>query len=180
MKRSLIVLSVLSLVCTGVAQAEVAAGDIQLDFLGAWTQQNISGGGHTQLFFAALRPGIALTDNIRVAAVGDYTHVGVAGTNVDIYALGVSGEYVFMPTNLLNPYVGGMITYANASKSFSGPGGGDGWVWAPRVGVLYTLNRTNNVFAEYQYQMFTGGLNDIVNNAHLIVLGIEHKFKTGR
>ena len=61
------------------------------------------------------------------------------------------------------------------------PGSGaDGWLFAPRVGVLFTLNRTNNLFAEYQYQMYTGGIDKVVNNGNMVLLGIEHKFKVGQ
>jgi predicted porin len=182
MKRSLVVLAVVSLVFAGVASAEVKKGDIQLDFLAGWTQQNLSGdigGGHATVFFGAVRPGIALTDNIRVAGVGavayeDTTNVG----HVTVWTLGVGGEYVFMPASQLNPYVGAEIAYANADA-----GGGfslDGCLFAPRAGVLFTLNRSNNLFAEYQYQMYTGDLDKIVNNGHMVLLGIEHKFKVGQ
>jgi hypothetical protein len=83
-----------------------------------------------------------------------------------------------MPTNQLNPYIGGEIAWADADIG-SGVGSTQGWLFAPRVGVLFTLNRTNNLFAEYQYQMYTGDINKVINNGHMIVLGIEHKFKAG-
>jgi hypothetical protein len=68
MKRSLVVLSLVSLVFAGVASAEVKKGDVMLDFLGGWTQQLDGRGG--DIFFAAVRPESLLTDNIRVAGWG--------------------------------------------------------------------------------------------------------------
>jgi hypothetical protein len=201
MKRSLVVLALVSLVFAGVASAEVRKGDLQLDLLGGWTQQNLSGvnpdggdprghNGHFDMLFGALRPGIALTDNIRVAGVGfgvwERHPVGHEKSDSSTtWGLGVSAEYVFMPANQLNPYVGGMVAWAHSDESVThgligeAASGGEGWLFAPRAGVLFTMNRTNNLFAEYQYQMWTGDL-DPLRNGHMILIGIEHKFKAGQ
>jgi hypothetical protein len=182
MKRSLVVLSLVSLVFAGVASAEVKKGDIMLDFLAGWTQQNFSdaaGGGDASVYFGAVRPGYALTDNIRVAAVAAVAHMSVASSDSTVWALGASGEYVFMPANTFNPYVGAEIAWATADTDFA-PKTVDGILFAPRVGVLFTLNKTNNLFGEYQYQIYTGDIGDAIDNGHMILLGIEHKFKAGQ
>jgi opacity protein-like surface antigen len=186
MKRSLVVLSLVSLVFCGVASAEVKKGDVMLDFLAGWTQQNLSddfGGDSISVFFGAVRPGIALTDNIRVAgvAVGIIENSDIA--DVRVWALGVSGEYVFMPASQLNPYIGAQIAWANADISSDDEdfdGDVSGWLWGPRVGVLFTLNPANNLFAEYQYQRWEGDIRDVLDDGHMIMLGIEHKFKVGQ
>jgi hypothetical protein len=181
MKRSLVVLSLVSLVLAGVASAEVKKGDVQIDFLGGWTQQNLANSdGHISVYFGAVRPGYALTDNIRVSGVAAAAKVTAMGTDTTIWALGASAEYVFMPTNILNPYIGGEIAWASADTDAVGGGNADGLLFAPRGGVLFTLNPTNNLFAEYQYQMYTGDLADVVQNGNMILLGIEHKFKAGQ
>ncbi len=116
MKRSLVVLSLVSLVFAGVASAEVKKGDVMLDFLAGWTQQNFTdeaGGGDISVLFAAVRPGIALTDNIRVAGVGAVVDVS-NGADTTVWAIGASAEYVFMPANTLNPYIGAQIAWASA------------------------------------------------------------------
>ena len=182
MKRSLIVLAVASLVFAGVASAEVKKGDIMLDFLAGWTMQNFSddaGGGDMNVFFGAARPGIALTDNIRVAGVGAIAYVDAMDSKTTVWAIGASGEYVFMPANQFNPYVGAEIAYALADTDLA-PSNVDGILFAPRVGVLFTLNKANNLFAEYQYQFWMGDIGDTLDNGHMILLGIEHKFKTGQ
>jgi opacity protein-like surface antigen len=188
MKRSLVVLSLVSLVFAGVASAEVKKGDVMLDFLAGWTQQNFSdeaGGEDISAFFGAVRPGIALTDNIRVAGVGAVAKIS-NGTDTTIWALGVSGEYVFMPANTWNPYVGAMFAWASADTDiglFDGEGGDssvDGWLLAPRVGLLYTLNRANNLFGEFQYQFWGGDIGDALDNGYMLLFGIEHKFRVGQ
>jgi hypothetical protein len=50
----------------------------------------------------------------------------------------------------------------------------------PRAGLLYTLNRANNLFAEYQYQIWDGDIGDALDEGHMVLLGIEHKFKVGQ
>jgi len=180
MKRGLVVLSVACLMLGGVASASVQKGDVILDFMAGWTQQNLSddaGGGDISVYFGAVRPGIALTDNIRVAGVAAIAHFSASGFDATVWTLGASGEYVFMPANTLNPYVGGEIAWANGDTD---AGDADGFLFAPRVGVLYTLNRTNNLFGEYQYQFWTGDIGDVVDNGHLILVGIEHKFRAGQ
>jgi hypothetical protein len=194
MKRSLVVLSLVSLVFAGVVSAEVKKGDVQLDAYAGWTQQKIadnvgfgvgqssvSVSGDVSVFFGAIRPGYALTDNIRVAGVAGVANVSLPTINsvdpgsVTAWLLGASAEYVFMPANTLNPYIGGMIAYATADK-----GAGNGVMYAPRVGALYTLNQTNNLFGEFQYQLYTGDIGDVLDHGYMIMFGLEHKFVVGR
>jgi hypothetical protein len=178
MKRCLIGLVVVGLLFASVANAEVRKGDVLLDFLAGWTLQNPAGpGDDINIFFAALRPGIALTDNIRVGAVGAVVTEN-SDIDITIWTLGASGEYVFMPANQLNPYIGGEFAYASADLDVGDTT--DGWLLAPRAGILYTLNTTNNLFAEYQYQIWGGDLDDVLDDGHMILLGIEHKFKVGQ
>lgn len=181
MKRSLIGLAVVGLLFAGVANAEVRKGDILLDFLAGWTMQTpaAEGADDINIFFAAARPGIALTDNIRVAAVGAVA-VETGAVDITVWTLGVSGEYVFMPASQLNPYIGAEFAWASADIDTPGFGTVDGWLVAPRVGILYTLNTTNNLFAEYQYQIWGGDIGDALDNGHMVLLGIEHKFKVGQ
>jgi hypothetical protein len=181
MKRSLVVLSLVSLLFAGMASAEVKKGDVLLDFLGGWTQQNFTdeaGGGDISVLFAAVRPGIALTDNIRVAGVAAVVDVSNDLLDATVWAIGGSAEYVFMPANTLNPYIGIQIAWANADLGLGEDV--DGLLWGPRVGVLYTLNRANNLFAEYQYQIWAGDIGDALDDGHMVLLGIEHKFKVGQ
>jgi hypothetical protein len=173
-------LSLVSLVFASVASAEVKKGDVLLDFLAGWTQQNFTdeaGGGDIDVLFAAVRPGYALTDNIRVAGVGAVVNVS-NGDDVTVWALGGSAQYVFMPSNTLNPYIGIQLAYASADLGIGSDV--DGVLWGPLVGALYTLNRANNLFVEYQYQLWSGDIGDVLDNGHMVLLGIEHKFVVGQ
>lgn len=179
MKRSLVVLSVLSLVFCGLATAEVKKGDVLLDFAAGWTRQNVSddlGGNSIDVLFGTVRPGMALTDHIRVAGLGAVVRVDSDIADATVWAAGVSGEYVFMPSNMLNPYIGAQIAWASADLDDDDA---SGWLWGPRLGVLFTLNPANNLFAEYQYQRWEGDIGDALEDGHMILLGIEHKFKVG-
>jgi len=183
MKRSLVVLSLVSLVFAGVASAEVKKGDVMLDFLAGWTQQNFADdAGDISVFFGAVRPGIALTDNIRVAGVAAVADVSSDIIDTTVWAVGASAEYVFMPANTLNLYIGGQVAWASADFDIPGIGGDnvDGLLWGPRGGLLYTLNRANNLFVEYQYQIWSGDLEDLLEDGHMVLLGIEHKFRVGQ
>jgi len=187
MKRSLVVLFLASLVFAGVASAEVRKGDVMLDLLAGWTQQTYADNfdnGDLDVYFGALRPGIALTDHIRVAGIGAIAHATtILGGDVTTWAVGVSGEFVFMPANVLNPYIGGMAAWAEADTDGGiidfVVGDKDGWLLAPRAGLLYTMNRSNNLFFEFQYHFWTGGLEDILDHGFILLLGIEHKFRVG-
>ncbi len=173
-------MSLVSLVFAGAASAEVKKGDVLLDFLAGWTQQNFTddaGGGDISVFFAAARPGYALTDNIRVAGVGAVVDVS-NGVDTTVWAIGGSAQYVFMPANTLNPYIGVQIAYASADLGIGSDV--DGVLWGPLVGVLYTLNRANNLFLEYEYQLWSGDIGDVLDDGHMIVVGIEHKFVVGQ
>ncbi|MCX5646083.1 MAG: outer membrane beta-barrel protein [Phycisphaerae bacterium] len=184
MKRSLIVLAVASLVFAGVVSAEVKKGDVFLDFSAGWTHTSYTGsGGNDNLYYGSLRPGIALTDNIRVAADGGVSYDDGQSSTVTTWLLGVSGEYVFMPASQLNPYVGGLLEWASSTTDLNGDSfSSDGWLWGPRVGALYTLNRTNNLFGEFQYLMWEGGIRKDggKDSQYGVMFGIEHKFKTGQ
>jgi hypothetical protein len=188
MKRSLVVWALASLVLAGVASAEVKKGDVTLDLLAGWMQQSYAENfdeGDLNVYFGAIRPGVALTDNIRVAGVAAAARAtNILGGDVTTWAFGVSGEYVFMPANALNPYIGGMFAWANADTDGGiidvVVGDRNGWLLVPRVGLLYTLNRSNNLFGEFQYHFWTGGLDDILDHGFMLVLGIEHKFKVGQ
>jgi hypothetical protein len=187
MKRSLVVLALVSLVSAGVARAEVRKGDVTLDLLAGWMQQSYADTfdeGDLNVYFGGIRPGVALTDHIRVAGVAAAARItNIIGGDVTTWAFGVSGQYVFAPAGMWSPYIGGTAAWAKAD-----PDGGvidavvgdrDGWLLAPSAGLLYTLNTYNNLFGEFQYQFWTGGLDDILDHGFLLVLGIEHKFKVG-
>ncbi|MCJ7673556.1 MAG: hypothetical protein MUO33_00205 [Sedimentisphaerales bacterium] len=45
-------------------------------------------------------------------------------------------------------------------------------MYGPLAGVRYFVSRSVSIFFEYQYQIYDGGINDIVEDAHSIFVGI--------
>jgi outer membrane protein W len=180
MKRGLMVLSVLSLLVGGVATASVQKGDTELDALGGFLFEN----GENEapdfdIYFLSGSFGYFLTDNVRVGAAAAWTHLGInppVGSNidVDIWALGGNVKYHFMPTNQWVPYIGAQVFYASADLEDVNA---DGFLWGPVAGLRYELNANNDFFVEYQYQLWTGDLGDVLNNGNAFFLGIAHQFK---
>jgi len=168
MKRSLVVLSLVSLVFAGVASASVKQGEIELDFAGSLQFQNFENGDDETLFDVFARLGYFVTDNILVGVTGS----GTWQDGPDIYGIGGFATYNFMPANLLVPYIGGQVAYDWVSGD-----GDDGVMYGPLAGVRYELNPNNDLFVEYQFRLFAGDLGDTFDNVHGVFFGIQHIFK---
>ncbi len=172
MKRSLVVLSLVSLVFAGVASASVKQGQVELDLAGSLQFINFDNGtglDNETVFNVLARLGYFLTDNIEVGATAN----GTWQEGPDTYGIGGFALYNFMPANLLVPYVGGQLNYQWTT------GGLDesGLMWGPIAGVRYELNPYNHLFAEYQYRLFTGDFSDTFDSVHGVFFGIQHIFK---
>jgi hypothetical protein len=175
MKRSLMVLALLGGLLGGVATASVQKGDTELDALGGFITENFDsdvGGGDFDLFFLSASIGYFLTDNVRVGGSVAYANVD-NGLSLDVWAIGGSAKYHFMPTNQWVPYVGGQVFYASLSDG----GDADGILWGPVAGLRYELNANNDFFAEYQYHIWGGDIGDVLDDGHAIFVGISHQFK---
>ena len=198
MKRWLILLTAGCLVFASAANAAVQQGDTELDFLGGWMSQNGAGSdpnsgdisADVDGLFLMGRVGYFLTDNIQVGAVGlgawTSTTLEVDGesadVDIDIYGLGVSGKYHFMPTNQWVPYVGAQLIWADVDLDASdidsdADESGSGVLWGPLAGLRYELNAYNDFFVEYQYQIWDGDMGDLLDDGHLLFVGLIHQFK---
>jgi hypothetical protein len=180
MKRGLMVLSVLSVLVGGVATASVQKGDTELDALGGFLLENGDNGAPDfDIYFLSGSFGYFLTDNIRVGAEAAWVHLGInppvgGDIDTDIWALGGNVKYHFMPTNQWVPYLGVQVLYASADTEGENA---DGVLWGPVAGLRYELNANNDFFVEYQYQVWSGDVGDIINDGNAIFLGISHQFK---
>ncbi len=193
MKRWLILLSVGCLAFAGVASASVQKGDTELDALLGWTTQNFEGSGGIDAWWLAGSVGYFVTDNIQIAACGMWASLDVEVADVDVYGLGAKAKYHFMPTNQWVPYVGGQVMWASADLNIGDlgdffddeelgdlddlSGDADGVLWGPVVGARYELNANNDFYVEYQYQLWSGDIGDLLKDGHMVVLGIVHQFK---
>jgi outer membrane protein W len=174
MKRGLMVLSLLVLV-GGVATASVQKGDTELNALGGFLSENgINGADDVQIGFLSGDFGYFLTDNIRVGVAAAYVNIENS-IDTDIWAVGGSAKYHFMPTNQWVPYIGGQVFWARAEEGFGG--NVDGILWGPVAGLRFEMNATNDFFVEYQYQIWSGDIDEVINNGNAIFVGIAHQFK---
>ena len=175
MKRWLVLMSVGCLAFASVASASVQQGDTELDALGTWMSQNGEGDVEDlDVFFLSARLGYFLTDNIQVSAVAQGAWTEVFGTDYDVYGIGAAAKYHFMPTNQWVPYAGVQILFADVD---SDDGDGDGTLWGPLVGLRYELNAYNDFFVEYQYHIWDGDIDEVLDDGHGLFVGLIHQFK---
>lgn len=175
MKRWLILFVVGCLAVAGAANAAVQQGDTELDALGAWMTQNGEDDyPDTDVLFLSVGVGYFVTDNVQVqgAALGAWTEV--EDVDVDIWAIGGRAKYHFMPTNQWVPYIGAQVMWANAEDDVDDV---DGVLWGPVLGMRYELNAYNDFFVEYQYHMWSGDINDFLDDGHGVFVGLIHQFK---
>jgi outer membrane protein with beta-barrel domain len=203
MKRWLILFTVGCVAFAGMASAAVQQGDTELEAQGTWMMQNSAGRPSTandlpgidiDALFVSAGIGYFLSDNLQVGAVamGMWTSFdveAVAGSStdyqVDMYGIGAKAKYHFMPTNQWVPYVGGQVMWANAdidldlAAGATSPWDGDidGVLWGPILGLRYELNAYNDFFVEYQYHLWTGDIDELLDDGHGLFLGLVHQFK---
>ncbi len=117
-----------------------------------------------------------------------------ADLDVDLYGLGGGVKYHFMPTNQWVPYIGAQVLWVDADVDADftvtfeeGEGtttetGGeslsaDGVLWGPVAGLRYELNAYNDFFVEYQYHMWSGDIDEVIDDGHGLFVGLIHQFK---
>lgn len=184
MKRWLILLSVGCLAFATGASASVQKGDTELEASFAWmSQSGVGSNPDFDAWFLSGALGYFVTDNIQVAVAGFWSSFDWSSNlDLDVYGIGAKGKYHFMPTNQWVPYVGGQIYWANADVGASSPGltantDTDAVLWGPVVGARYELNANNDFFIEYQYHIWDGDIDMLLDDGHALFGGIVHQFK---
>jgi len=176
MKRCLVLLSVISLSFAGVGVASVQQGDVELDAMAGYFDENgASGNGDISAWFVSAGLGYFLTDNIQVSGVAAGIWTSIDDVDTNIYAFGARGRYHFMPQNQIVPFVGAQILWAKADVDFGGDT--DGILWGPEVGARMSLNQVTDVYGTIQYHIWDGDISDVVDNGWGIFFGLVHKFK---
>jgi hypothetical protein len=176
MKRCLVLLSVISLFFAGAAVASVQQGDVELDALGGFISENGAEGGDMSAWFVSAAIGYFLTDNIQVSGVGLGVWTSVDDVDTDVYAFGARGRYHFMPQNQVVPFVGGQILWATADADFA-VADTDGILWGPEVGARMSLNQVTDVYGVVQYHLWSGDIDEVLDDGWGIFFGLVHKFK---
>jgi hypothetical protein len=175
MKRWLILFSVVCLTVAGAASASVQQGDTELEALGAYMNIDTQGSGDVDTFFLSAGVGYFVTDNVQIGGAALGMWADTPSGDLDVWAIGGSAKYFFMPTNQWVPYAGGQILWANADAGNNGDA--DGVLWGPVVGVRYELNAYNDFFVEGQYHLWDGDIGDYLDDGFGIFFGIVHQFK---
>jgi len=197
MKRFWVLLAAVVLVSAGATNAAVRMGDTELEFLGGWLSENAaSRGADFDAWFLAGGVGYFLNDNLEVqgTAMMTQTETSVSSSlvtsgldvDVDIYGLGGKAKWHFMPSNQWVPYVGLQLLWVDVeldvdqgdpSGVFNASDDMDGTLWGPVLGMRYELNANNDFFVEYQYHMWEGDVDDLLDDGHGLFVGIVHQFQ---
>jgi hypothetical protein len=195
MKRSWIALSVVCLVCAGVAGAAVHQGETELNFSGSYLSTNggspegsgIAGSGNDSTVWSLNGLfGYFITGNVELAVstTGEWISYGSGAGEQHrwAYGFGPVAKYYFLPSNTLVPYVGAQAQWLwsdtqGGLRTGAGLGSRDGLMYGPLAGLRVELNARNDFFVEYQYRLYAGELEDVYDSTHAILLGIAHQFR---
>jgi hypothetical protein len=206
MKRWLVVSLAACVVIVGTAAGSVRMGDTEVRFMASLLNENAgdSGGVDFKSWAIAGDLGYFVTDNIQVSIVGTFSKTKEEWTkpadassletlkrDTEIYAFGGQIRYHFVPDSLLVPYVGAQALWAHVKVSedykYSGPGAElvnwdwerseDGMLWGPLAGLRFEVAEQDDLFVEYQYHLWVGGIDDLLDDGHAVYLGLIHRFE---
>jgi hypothetical protein len=187
MKRSLIALSVIGLLCAGVAGAAVHQGETEIGLSGSFTGINgETTSQDTMSWSVNALLGYFVSPNVEIAFVGngDWTTIGKEDSAMGrerawMYGFGPAVKYCFTPNSMWVPYVGAQAQWDWLNGGFwtNGAGSRDGLMYGPLAGLRFELNPKNDFFVEYQYRLYAGELKDVYNSAHAVVIGLAHQFR---
>lgn len=227
MRQSLILLSTICLVLTGVTNAAVKKGDVEFELSGGWVMEKtetgdigvagesidfdpvLAGATGTDLNSWMVMLGLSrfATDNLQLGIAGFYTQLNgdtetfaipdfpdvTAEFDLDMTAFGIGGKarWHFNPTAQWVPYIGVQAYWVSADVDVEGtipgfeeiapPGSNSdspsGILWGPIAGLRCELGERDELLFEYQYHLWTGDLDDILQNGHGFFLGLSHRLK---
>ena len=81
-----------------------------------------------------------------------------------------------MPQNQVVPFVGGQVLWATADSDFA-VADTDGILWGPEVGARMSLNQVTDVYGVVQYHLWSGDIDEVLDDGWGIFFGLVHKFK---
>jgi hypothetical protein len=205
MKYGMVLSLVFCSALAGTAAGSVRAGDTELGFMGGLLSENAGGsrGVDFQSWAVSGNVGYFYSDNVELSLIGTFKNSsetwdhpaapGSALSKIDrdshVYGLGGQGRYFFNPESAILPYLGGQALWADAKVSekyrYSGSGAellnwdwdrsGQGVLWGPLAGIRFDLNEQNALFIEYQYHIWSGGISDLMDDGHAILIGLVHR-----
>jgi hypothetical protein len=175
MKRSLLTILLISLTFAVNSNAALEKGDNEVDFSINWQKIEAADSLNDDVDTFTLSGSIlnSVTNEIQLGIFGS----GTWTDDYDVFNIGAKGAYNFNPQNKTIPYVGAQVAYSDINFD-DGGADGSGLMYGPLVGVKFFVTPSENVFvfAEYQYQLFTGDLDDVYDSINLINVGLGIKF----
>jgi hypothetical protein len=161
----LVVLLIVGFGSIGSANADIKKGATELAIFGNVTSIKFEDGGTEDAGALAAGLGYFHTRQIEFGVHG----MGNWSKDLDLYSFGGNVKYHFTPDLTTVPYAGGQLNYA-VYDSYRREE--QGIMYGPLAGVRYFVSRSVSIFFEYQYQIYDGAINDIVEDAHSIFVGI--------
>ena len=177
MRDCLITLLVVAigLVSPDRARADIKQGTTEIAIFGNWTGINFQSGAAGSADYedsGALAVGLGYfhTREIEFGLHG----IGNWSKDLDLYSFGGNVKYHFTPALTTVPYAGGQLNYATYDSYMRDE---HGIMYGPLAGIRYFVSRSISIFFEYQYQIYDGGIDEIVKDAHSIFVGILFKIE---
>jgi hypothetical protein len=163
------------LICPDHVGADIKKGTTDLAIFGNWSGikfQKGAAGDADYEDFGTLAVGLGYfhTREIEFGVHG----IGTWSKDLDLYSFGGNVKYHFTPDLTTVPYAGGQVNYAIYDSYM---GDEQGMMYGPLAGVKYFVSRSVSIFFEYQYQIYDGNINDIIEDAHSIFVGIIFKIE---
>lgn len=170
MRRLLTAILLVAFPLIGSADAAIRRGITELAIFGNLTSINLENDGSEDLVTLALGSGYFHSDEVEVGAQA----IASESEDLDLYSLGGNVKYHFTPQLTTIPYVGGQLNYSLCELRGRDE---DGFMYGPVMGVRYFVSESTSIFFEYQYQIYDGSIDDIVDDAHSLFIGILFKFE---
>lgn len=173
---------VITLALAITANAAVQPSAKELSVFGGYTHSDLKRAAPMSIGESSLSPSMG-SDDAGTAGIGvsqfisNEVSVGLQvmgnwGDDVRLFDAGVNAKYHLNPMEQVIPYVGGQANYAHAS----GHENSDGLMWGPLAGVRYSMAEKTSIFAEYQYQLYSGGIRDTLEKGNAVLVGFIFGF----
>jgi hypothetical protein len=154
----------------GSTSAAVRRGITELTVFGNLTSVNFENGGSEDFLTLAFGSGYFHSDEVEVGVQAIVSE----SSDLDLYSLGGNVKYHFTPGLTTIPYVGGQLNYSFCELGRRDEGG---VMYGPVTGIRYFVSESTSIFFEYQYQIYDGSIDDIVDDAHSLFVGVLFKFE---
>lgn len=178
MKRSLVLLGILTLVCTVPVQASVEKGDVEVDLNVSYSDRSsATSNPDKELFSAEVGIDRFITHTIQVGAFVDaaWTDQGSLLEAEDL-GLGVRARLHFKPSSANVPYIGVQAMHRTYKQTVGTlPESKDtGLVWGILAGMRFDLNEKNDLYIEFERRFYGGDWGDTWDDANRLLFGIRH------